>query len=253
MRKFLLIAAVLPSFALSIQAQTIKGLPPGAVVIETRTLGLQRQSDRTLVLWMLKPKRNPLDPTQEVYTCPDQTRGSYYSGRTRVSLYDADSRTIINTIKVTPESEENADSFDVPYRIRKGYYYRVEKEANSTGAKPTILWLQDYNGDGKALEFAFFSAPACMGLETTLIGYSEQQDRVIQYPIRLKVTENGKTTLRTQFWADYLMSKAPVSDGYWKYEIDYRGRGGSLDKWEIKYDRLKESFEGTLTIVTDEL
>ena len=46
-------------------------------------------------------------------------------------------------------------------------------------ARPTILWLKDYNGDGKAFEFALFEAEACMGLQTTLIGYSEKQDRVI--------------------------------------------------------------------------
>ena len=118
-------------------------------------------------------------------------------------------------------------------------------------AKPTIMWLHDYNGDGKALEFALFNAQACMGLETALFGYSERQDKVIQYPIKLEVIENGRSTTQTQMWADYLMSKKPQSVGYWKYEVDYRGRGGSLDKWEVKYDRLKEAFEGRLTITTD--
>ena len=248
MKRSLLITAVFFCLALNAQAQAIKGLPPGAVVIETRKLVLPNRSNRTLVLWMLKPKRNPRDPKDELYTCPDQTRGSYFSGRTRISLYNPTSNTILNTLKVTLESEDNADSFDVPYSIHKGYYYRVENPGN----KPTIMWLHDYNGDGQALEFALFNAQACMGLETALFGYSERQDKVIQYPITLKVIENGSTTSQTQMWADYLMSKTPDSPGHWKYEVDYRGRGGPLEKWEVKYDRLKESFAGTLTRITDE-
>lgn len=249
MKKWLLITAGFFCLALNAQAQAIKGLPTSAVVVERRTLTLTKRPPRVLVLWMIKPKRNPFQPNDEPYTCPDETRGSYYSGRTRISLYDPTSNTIINTVKVTPESEDNADRFDVPYSIRKGYYYRVEKPGN----KPTIMWLHDYNGDGKALEFALFNALACMGLETALFGYSERQDKVIQYPITLKIVENGSTTTQTQMWADYLMSKTPESAGQWKYEVDYRGRGGSLEKWDVKFDSLKESFEGTLTRISDEL
>ena len=89
--------------------------------------------------------------------------------------------------------------------------------------KPQILVLRDINGDGKPYEFAMFDAWACMGLNTALFGYSEMQDKVIQYPVELKT--NGKTT--TDYWVDYLFSKKPIRKGYWKYEIDYTGRGGS--------------------------
>jgi hypothetical protein len=113
-------------------------------------------------------------------------------------------------------------------------------------AKPTIMWLRDYNGDGKAFEFALFDAEACMGLQTTLIGYSEKQDRVIQYPVSLEVTEGPKRSERVSPWADYLFSKKPLRPGYWKYEIDYRGRAGTLDKWEVRYNSARERFEGKL-------
>jgi hypothetical protein len=43
-----------------------------------------------------------------------------------------------------------------------------------------------------------------------------------------------------------LFSEKPTSPGSWKYEIDYRGRGGSLDKYEIHYDKQAERFEGKL-------
>ena len=62
----------------------------------------------------------------------------------------------------------------------------VAKEAEG---KPTIMWLKDYNGDGTAWEFALFNAEACMGLATTLIGYSERQDKVIQYQTQLRATK----------------------------------------------------------------
>jgi len=107
------------------------------------------------------------------------------------------------------------------------------------------MWLRDYNGDGKAWEFALFDAEACMGLATTLIGYSEHQDKVIQYETHLIVkTSKGKRSATTETWTDYLFSKTPNSPGFWKYEVDYRGRGGSLNKYEVHYDTRNERFWG---------
>jgi hypothetical protein len=111
------------------------------------------------------------------------------------------------------------------------------------------MWLRDYNGDGRAEEFALFDALACMGLPTTLIGYSESKDRVVQYPVNLQVTEGAKRSERTTYWPDYLFSRKPLRPGYWKYEIDYRGRAGTLDKWEIRYNRQAERFEGSVTFI----
>jgi len=250
-----LITCLLLCFASQAFGQSnIRGLPAGAVVLETRKLPSAKHSDRALVLWMLSPKKNPsgYEP-DDIYTCPDQTRGSYYSGPTRVSLLNSVTRTIINTVKIAEEPEEAGGTFDLPYAIRKGYYYRVESQAKrGVEAKPAIMWLRDYNGDGRALEFALFDAVACMGLETTLIGYSEKQDRVIQYPINLEVIEGSKHSTRVTPWADYLFSAKPRRPGYWKYEIDYRGRAGSLDKWEVRYNPAKEWFEGKLTVVPGE-
>ncbi len=230
-------------------------LPREAVVLESRQLGPTKGRSRTLVLWMVNPKRNPLSyKRDEPYTCPDQTRGSYYQGPTRVSLLDSVTRKLINTISVSSYDSDSGDTLDLPYDIRPRYYYLVEKTSPRTGqGKPTIIWFRDYNNDGKALEFALFDAPACMGLQTTLIGYSEKQDQVIQYPIQLEVTEDGKQGPWNTFWADYLFTKYPRRPGQWKYEVDYRGRGGSLDKWEVKYNAAKEHFEGTLVRVSDML
>ena len=250
-----LITSLLLCFAPQALSQSnVRGLPAGAVVVETRKLASAKHSDRELVLWMLNPKKNPdgYGPG-DLYTCPDQTRGSYYSGPARVSLVNTSDRSIINTIKIAGADEGGGDNAELPYAIRRGYYYRVDPlTRRGVEAKPTIIWLKDYNGDGQPFEFALFEAEACMGLQTTLIGYSEKQDRVIQYPVSLEVIEGSKHLNRVTSWADYLFSNKPRRPGYWKYEIDYRGRAGSLDKWEVQYNPAKERFEAKLIVVPGE-
>jgi len=248
--RFVFLVCCLIFFAAPSKGQSnISGLPSDAVILERRKLLPSVRANREIVLWMIKPSKNPNNyAADDIYTCPDQSRGSYYSGPTRVSLVDSGTNAIINTLKI---SEEDEESFDLPYAIRKGYYYRVDSVKRGE-AKPTIIWLRDYNGDGKPLEFAFFDAVACMGLQTTLIGYSAKQDRVIQYPIKLEVIEGKKRSSRTSLWADYLFNQKPRRPGYWKYEIDYRGRAGTLDKWEVRYNAAQEQFEGTLTVIEGE-
>jgi hypothetical protein len=220
-------------------------LPRGAVMIETRAV----KAGRALMLWMLNPKKVPRDVPDEPYTCPEETRGSYYKGATRVSLVDTRTRRIINTVSVRQEYAEGADEFDVPYRIHAGSYYRVAGVPAGREGKPDIMWLRDYNGDGRALEFALFDALACMGLQTALIGYSERQDRVIQYATRLVAEEKGERSVTVERWVDYLFSREPTRAGYWKYEIDYRGRAGQLAQYEIRYNRRAERFEGKVVYI----
>jgi hypothetical protein len=217
-------------------------LADGAKIIETQSV----TPSRSLILWMIRPTEHPRDTPGDPYTCPEYTRGSYYSGATRVSLVDPQTRRVINTIKISADGE-GADEFDLPYNIRSDFYYRVEGVPKEAEGKPTLMSLKDYNGDGKAWEFALFDAQACMGLATTLIGYSERQDKVIQFQTLLAVTDSkGKRSTTTEQWTDYLFSKKPARPGTWKYEIDYRGRGGSLDKYDVHYDKQAERFEGKL-------
>ena len=103
------------------------------------------------------------------------------------------------------------DSFDIPYHIQKGFYYHVEGVPKGKEGKPTIMWLKDYNGDGHAWEFALFDAIACMGLPTTLIGYSEAQDRVIQYPVDLTIIPGNKNPPRTWPYGWIISSASPRS------------------------------------------
>jgi hypothetical protein len=225
--------------------RSVEELPSGALVIEQRTLGAEGHPNRTLVLWMLKPEKHPDGyGRDDLYNCPDQTRGSYYEGPTRVSLVNAETGKLINTIKIKDYAEQ-ADKLEVPYAIRKGYYYEVEgKPGKTEEARPRLLLLKDYNGDGKALEFALFDALACMGLRSTLIGYSERQDKVIQYSIRLTQVESKKKSVETLSWCDYLFAEKPKAPGFWEYKVDYRGRAGPLAEYEIRYNSSNEVFEG---------
>lgn len=208
-------------------------IPKTAVILEKAPVTPTRQ----LILWMINPTKNARD-TEEIYTCPEETRGHYYSGKANVSLVDLKTKKTINTIEIDANGE---NSIDLPYLIHRGYYTVPKVDKNKEG-KPILMNLKDYNADGKLYEFALFNALACMGLDTTLIGYSQKQDKVIQYPIELKThdkTSNG-------FWADYLFGHKPNKKGVWVYQIDYRGRAGSLDKYEIHYDKNRELFYGKL-------
>jgi hypothetical protein len=225
------------------------GLPAGAQVIEVRKLELADGKARALVLWMLRPKKYPRG-SDEIYTCPEETRGSFYRGPVRVSLVDADAGRVVNTLKVLLDDE---DEFDIPYLIKAGGYYHVPIVAGVGEGRPSVMHLRDFNGDGRAEEFALFNAEACMGLGTALFGYSEKQDRVVQYSTSLSVTDSkGQKSTEVLDWVDYLFAKEPTGPGRWKFEIDYRGRGGSLDRYEVRYNGQAERFEGTLTHTTDQ-
>lgn len=227
------------------------GLPAGALVVEERALELGPSKKRKLVLWMQRPKRYPRD-SEEGYTCPEETRGSFYRGPARVSLVDAGAGRVVNTLKVLQDYSHGEDEFDLPFRIKAGGHYRVERTTEGREGRPTILWLRDYNGDGRALEFALFDALACMGLETALFGYSERQDRVVQYAVNLETEYAGKKTTDLLNWVDYLFSRGPAGPGRWKFEVDYRGRGGTLDSYDVRYDESAERFEGSVRRVGEQ-
>jgi hypothetical protein len=242
---------VMAGCAGAVETPRYAGLPSDAVIIETRPLPASVRTDRTLVLWMLDPKPNDRGPLDEmnVYTCPEETLGSYYLGATRVSLVNTATLRVINTLPIRWDQEagdhEAQDEFAIPYRIHgRGYYYVPGKRRDEEG-KPELLHLRDFKGDGNALEFAFYEAQACMGLPTTIYGYSVRQDRVIQYRVELTDPSDGKVEHRT--WVDYLARNKQDAPGHWAYEIDYRGRGGCLDKYEVRYNAARERFIGTHT------
>jgi hypothetical protein len=222
-----------------------RGLPPDAKVLETRRLPSQEHPGRGLVLWMKSPEAFPRIEPDDPYTCPEETRGNFYSGLTFVSLMDVKNLNVLDTLTVQTMVNQEVEALDIPYQIRAGLRYLVEHPGKDGEGKPTILDLRDVNGDGRAQEFVLYDAYACMGLGTTLIGYSEKQDRLIQYPIHLDSNTEGKSTMESLLWADYLFAKKPIAPGHWRYEIDYSGRGGCVDVYDVRYDAASERFDGT--------
>jgi hypothetical protein len=215
------------------------------VVIERVSIPGLIHGNRELVLWMVAPvkhDRGEFAPN-DGYSCPEETLGSYYSGPTRISLVDSESGRSINTISILHDGQTE-DSFDIPYRILPGYYYQVPGKPPGVEGKPALLALRDLNGDGLALETAFYEKQSCMGLPITLIGYSRKRDRVIQYPVQLRRGESARP--ETMLWVDYLFAESPASPGHWVFKVDYRGRGGCLDSYDVRYDRVQEKFRGTL-------
>ena len=244
----------------TLRAQTVSDfvLPAGAVVIERATIPQTIHKDRELVLWMLSPQQHDRGEFSKSnpYMCPEMTLGSYYSGPTRVSLVDTNSKRSINTVTIR-HSLGAEDSFDIPYRILADYAYLVPGHEHGSEGKPALLALRDLNGDGLPLETAFYEAEACMGLQTTLVGYSPKQDRVIQYEVELTlaaqkivegrgVVNREKPTTIAIKWVDYLFATSPTRPGRWSYQIDYRGRLGTLDSYDVRYDPSLEKFFGTL-------
>jgi len=258
-----LIAAVTSALPLFAQSVPPGSIPDEGVVIERARIPATVHPDRELLLWMISPVEHDRGALSEnPYMCPDRTLGSYYSGPTRLSLLDTRSGRVINTIKLMSPILGDVDEFNIPYRILSGLYYLVPGVPKGSEGKPALLDLRDLNGDGIAAETAFFEAEACMGLRTTLIGYSLAQDKVIQYRAEIELTDfewkieedrlgqgrpMGKPRLETQVWTDYLFAEKPVQRGHWKYEIDYGGRGGCNGSYDLRYDPARETIVGTLT------
>lgn len=253
----ILIAAFSGAFPLAAQSDSPSSIPDNAKVIERTRIPAKIHPNRELLLWMISPTKHDRGPLAEnPYTCPEVTLGSYYSGKTRISLLDTQSGRVINTIKLISSDAGDVDEFYIPYRILSGSYYLVPGVRKENEGKPVLLTLRDLNGDGIAAETAFFEAEACMGLPTTLIGYSMSQDKVIRYQAEIQVKEIGerpggqkrnKPKMKRLSWIDYLFSQKPVQPGHWKYDIDYTGRAGCNDSYDVRYDEARETFVGMLT------
>ena len=229
----------------------IDGIPASATIIDSARIGLPGRPGRRLYLWSMNPQRYPREMPDEPYTCPEETRGNYYRGVIRLSLVDDGSHSVINTVDIGQGLDEG-DTFDIPYSIQSGLHYPVPGTAKGNEGRPALLDLRDYNGDGSALEVPFFDAMACMGLQTALFGYSPEKDRVIHYPVELSITSGDDSTSGTLLWIDRLFREKPSGKGVWHYSIDYRGRGGTLDTYDIRYDPGQEKFIGTLVSTSEE-
>lgn len=223
-------------------------LPKEAKIIEYASLA-PAVPDRAYLLWMLAPKRVVHDKG-EVYTCPDRSRGSYWSGPTRLSLLDTGKGVLLNTIPIRDPMEE-ADRFDLPYSIpaTQGFPYVVPEGAGKEKeGRPALLSLRDANGDGKPLEFYLASSDNCMLMLYAVFGYAPAKDAVMQYPVLLTSSEKGKKSQETTDWLNFWPLQAGMRKGRYAWEVDLRGRAGCLERYAVGYNGAQQRFEGTLTL-----
>jgi len=70
--------------------------------------------------------------------------------------------------------------------------------------------------------------------------------------VTLTVISGKRKSTRTALWVDYLFSQRPERPGFWKYAIDYTGRAGTLDAYEVRYRPAEEKFSGQLISTADD-
>lgn len=240
-----------PPSAKPVEEPPYKDMDPDEILIETRDIPAAVHPHRALVLrlWMDKPNKHERGPltAQNPYACYEKSLGSYYEGKVQLSLADTQTKRFINTIDLEFPGQVGTGEYDfkLPYRIAPGPYHVAEKLVAGEG-KPEFLHLEDYNGDGQALEAAFFQAQDCVETLATLVGYSPKQDKVIQYRFILEKDPASGGGYVNTYWVGNLLSEKPDQPGHWKYAIDHRAMGGGMEQFEIRYDPAGEIFRGTV-------
>ncbi len=196
---------------------------------------------------MDRPTTSPCEPDEnEPYapSCPAETRGCSLKGPTRISLIDTKAHHVLNTIIVL-DPLDGQDSLEIPYVVRRGgpYFVPGRKEYG----KPIVLRLRDFNGDGRAYEFALFDALNCSDLFVAVFGYSLKQDRIINYVFRLRDVEEAGTSFDDCDWIEgfaWQKPLPPVRQYHWNWSVVHPP--GVEEEYEVTYRPDLEVFEGTV-------
>ncbi len=220
-------------------------LPPNAKVIETANVNSGGRAGRTLVLWMLHPRR--VVRSEVDGGCSDWIYGDHWYGPVRLSLFDSITRKIINTIEIQGMYEGARDpehGFPIPFLVRNGSYYvpRAEKVLDVNVEKegvPKLLNLRDLTGEGVAGQSVLFEYEACAISLTTVIGYSPHMDRAVQYEVETPLNGGGRTVTS---WVEQVFGYPPSSPGRWDFTWDPgHGADGSVHE-RVSFDRRRQLF-----------
>jgi hypothetical protein len=225
------------------------GLPAGATVLEEAPVPTGAHAHRALILWVMTVNNLPVEDgsklsDEDVGGCPGETIGHGYNAPTRVSLVDTESKRVLNSVAV---KLDDADEYPVPVWVRPGFAYATRAPLTHGWARPHIFTFKDFNGDGKALEFALYVMESCNGPLTMVMGYSERQDRVIVYDFVLTGNSSGQPAT-PQRWMYRFAAHEPIAPMHWKYDEWYNS--GLSQEWEFRFVPDDEKFEGT-TVITD--
>jgi hypothetical protein len=213
-------------------------LPPDAKVIETAHLNAGRGKTRTLVLWMLRPQtvNRPRDPS-----CSDLMYGDHWYGRTRLSLVDSATRTLVNTIEIQglyEGDDQNEHAFPIPFRVGKDFYNVPAIDKNKKGI-PKLLNLRDLTGEGIVGQFVLFEYYTCGSSLGTVVGYSPKADAVVQF--RVEASEQGEKA-EVVSWVPNVFNEKPVRPGLWDFTFE---PGHGADCWvheHVSFDPTRQLF-----------
>ncbi|HYG16537.1 MAG TPA: hypothetical protein VEC12_12350 [Bacteroidia bacterium] len=238
------------------------GLPASAIIAEYKSIS--GFDNRAFIIW-LESARVAFN-SDEIYTCPQATTGSgYFKGSTRISLIDIENGKIINTIPVLLNYMENTldDCFEIPFCIASPKYrfeigglkYHANGGDSIKDGRAEILFLDDYNGDGKKIEFALYNQMGCVSCATTLFGYDYKNDVLVNYPVILEEHDLDSAeapVITTQsLWVGQMFT-FKSKKGIYDFTMDYRGRGGALCNYFVKFNPEKNLFEGKLEYTTND-
>jgi hypothetical protein len=230
------------------------GLPAGSLIVEIA----KATATRSIICWIKNPHIEV--STDEDYSCPTVTSGTgYFTGKIFFSLIDTRAKRLINSLEVDPD-------IVIPYAILNPEYasmlgglkYHAKGGTETKPGMAQVLFLDDYNGDGTKNEFAIYEQYSCVACVSSLYGYSVKGDSLIHYPCLLNVTESnssgtGDTSYtEIQYWPDHAFQFKADKDDSIVFDMDYRGRAATFDRYALHYNKLAERFEGTLQRLTDE-
>ncbi|KAB2915714.1 MAG: hypothetical protein F9K23_10690 [Bacteroidetes bacterium] len=236
------------------------GLSSQALIVEQQTI--LGYPNRAFILWVDSGR---VGFESEPYSCPSVTMGKgFFQGRARVSLIDIKNQKIINTIPIYGASWEGIrDCFTIPFCIANPKYkselgqlkYHALGGDSIKDGRADVLYLDDYNGDGKKHEFALYEQMGCISCFSTLFGYNEKADSLINYTVVLEETDLdsalSKPYTTASTWVSQLFTLKPKK-GIYDFVMNYRGRGGNLCYYNIAFSKENNRFEGTLKFTAQE-
>jgi hypothetical protein len=190
----------------------LRVLPRDAEILETAIIQTPTYENkgRMLVLWQIKPQ---LDFSED--WCGNVVYGRASTGLTRVSLVSVPEDRLINTLEIwDDELRPERKTFSLPRIVASSGYYLVPHPRTGNQGVPRILNLSDFTGSGSGSQFALFAYVACGIVDSSVFGYSIEEDRVVQY--RVNVYTNGHGP-KQHSWIQQVFAVKPVARDHWDF------------------------------------
>jgi TPR repeat protein len=178
-----------------------------------------------------------------------------------LSLFDSARGQLLNTVKIVlpaqyPEDDNNPmhlrifpsphvrvaaaeDIFLLPFLVTSPSYYSIPQLNSKKEGKPVILTLRDLTGQGVAAAFVLFAYQACGIASTSVIGYSQQSDTVVQYPV--EVVQSGQEPI-IGIWVEQIFGWDPVRPGHWDFTWDPGHAAKAKFHEQVSFDPVRQLF-----------